>query len=162
MTCMSCLSAVEKVFITMFKWYSFTLTLVPTITVTLTTNTIRLPNVTPYNTFSLICTATSSVEGVGDVVLPKKFLWLRRYGSSELSLDLLRSNATIQIQDGNNLNQPTNSSNLTVTENISQDYRYRCRVDLDLTNDMISNRMDVYPITVTGKLLPCIHTYIHT
>ena len=85
------------------------------------------------------------------MALPKRFLWLRRYGSSELNLDPLSSNATIQIQDGDNLNQPTSSSILTVTEDIPQDYQYRCRVDLDLTADMIVNRTDIYPITVTGK-----------
>ena len=124
---------------------------VPAITLAFTANTTRLPNVAPYNTFSLTCTATSSVEGVGVVALPKRFLWLRRYGSSELNLDILSSNATIQIQDGDNLNLPTSSSILTVTENIPQDYWYRCRVDLDLTSDMILNRTDIYPITVTGK-----------
>ena len=134
----------------------------PTITVAFIANTTHLPNVAPYNTFSLTCTATTSVEGVGNVALPKRFLWLRRYGSSEMNLDILSSNATIQIQDGDNLNQPTSSSMLTVTEDIPQDYRYRCRVDLDLTNDMILNRTDIYPINIAGKLLPCIHTYIHT
>ena len=133
----------------------------PTITVALIANTTRFPNVAPYNTFSLTCTATSSVNG-RNVALPKRFLWLRRYGSSELNLVLLSSNATIQIQDGDNLNQPTSSSMLTVTEDVPQDYRYRCRVDLDLTADMILNRTDIYPISVTGKLLPCIHTLIHT
>ena len=117
----------------------------------LTTNTTRLPNVAPYNTFSLNCTATVSVEGVGNVALPKRFQWRRRYGSSEMNLDHLSSNATIQIQDGDNLNQPTSSSVLTVTEDIPRDYRYRCQVDLDLTADTILNRMDIYPITVTGK-----------
>ena len=117
----------------------------------LTANTTRLPNVTPYNTFFLNCTATSSVEDVGNVALPKRFQWLRRYGSSEMNLVLLSSNATIQIQDGGNLNQPTSSSMLTVTEDIPRDYRYRCRVDLNLTNDVIVTRTDTYPITVTGK-----------
>ena len=85
------------------------------------------------------------------MALPKRFLWLRQYGSSDLNLNTLSSNATIQIQDGDNLNQPTSSSMLTVTEDVPQDYRYRCRVDLDLTADMILNRTDIYPITVTGK-----------
>ena len=134
------------------KMISFTLTAVPTITVALTTNTTHLPNVAPYNTFSLTCTATSSVEGLGNVGLPKRFLWLRRYGASEMILDLISSNATIQIQDGDNLNQPTISSMLTVTEDIPQDYRYRCRVDLDLTADTILSRMDIYRINVTGEI----------
>ena len=124
---------------------------VPTIIATFTTNTTRLPNVAPYNTFSLNCTTTSHVEGVGNVALPKRFLWLRRYGFSEFNLVPLTSNATIQIQDGDNLNQPTSSSVLTVTENISRDYQYRCQIDLSLTADMILNWADVYPITVLGK-----------
>ena len=98
-------------------------------------------------------TATSSVEGVRSVALPKRFLWLRWYGPSEFTLDLLSGNATIQIQDGDNLNQPTSSSMLTVTEDIPQDYRYRCQVDLNLPADTILNSMDIYPITVTGKQL---------
>ena len=133
--------------------YFFTLTAVPAITLALTPNTTRLPNVAPYNTFSLNCTATSRVEGVGDVALPKKFMWLRQYGSAEMNLVSLLRNTTIQIQDGDNLNQPTVSSMLTVTEDVPHDYRYRCQVELDLPPDMILNRMDIYPITVTGKIL---------
>ena len=124
---------------------------VPKLTVTLTTNTTRLPNVAPYNTFSLTCTATSNVEGVVSVALPKKFIWRRRYGPDTTGLTQLSGNTTIQIQDGDNLNQPTSSSMLTVTEDIPQDYRYRCRVDLDLPADNIFTLTDVYPITVTGK-----------
>jgi len=94
---------------------------VPGITLDLIANTTRLPNVAPYNTFSLTCTGTSSVNG-RNVALPKRFQWLRWYGFSEFSLDLLSSNATIQIQNGDDLNQPTSSSVLTVTEVISQNY----------------------------------------
>ena len=118
---------------------------------TLTTNTTRLPNVAPYNTFSLTCSATTMVEGVGNVALPKRFQWRRRYGPSQFTLDLLSANDTIQIQDGDNLYQPTSSSMLTVTEDILGDYRYRCRVDLNLPADMIYARTDIYPINVTGK-----------
>ena len=125
---------------------------VPTLTVTLTANTTHLPNVAPYNTFLLTCTATSSVERVGNVALPKRFQWLRRYVPPDaIGLTQLSRNITIQIQDGDNLNQPTSSSMLTVTEDIPQDYRYRCRVDLDLPADNISTLADVYPITVTSK-----------
>ena len=124
---------------------------VPILTVTLTPNTTRLPNVAPYNTFFLTCTATSSVEGVGNVALPKTFTWRRRYGPDTTGLTQLSSNATIQIQDRDNLAQPTSSSMLTVTEDIPQDYRYRCQVDLDLPADNIFTLTDVYPVTVTGK-----------
>ena len=140
-----------SIVITAFTVYA--LTAVPTVAITLTANTTRLPNMAPYNTLSLTCTATSSVEGVGIVALPKRFQWLRWYGPSEMNLVLLSSNATVQIQDGDNLTQPTVSSMLTVTEDISRDYQYQCRVDLDLTADTIFNKMDIYPITITGKQL---------
>ena len=123
---------------------------VPTLTVTLTPNTTRLPNVVPYNTFSFTCTATSHVDG-RNVALPKRFQWRRRYGPDTTDLTQLSSNATIQIQDGDNLNQPTSSSRLTVTEDVPQNYQYRCWVELDLPGDNISTFTDVYPITVTGK-----------
>ena len=103
----------------------------------------------PYNTFTLNCTATSRVEGMS-VALPKKFQWSRWYGPDTAGLTQLSSNATIQIQDGDSLTQPTSSSMLTVTEDIPRDYWYRCRVDLDLSADNIFSFTDVYPITVTG------------
>ena len=124
----------------------------PTISLTLTANTTRLPNVAPYNTFSLTCTATSSVEGVGNVALPKRFLWRRRYTPSESTFYLLASNASINIVDGDNLNLPTSSSILGVTEDIPQNYWYCCQVDLDVPEDNISTRTDIYPVIVTGKM----------
>ena len=142
-----------------YSWYSIcSHYAVPAITLALIANTTRLPDVTPYNTFFLTCTATSSVDG-GNVALTKRFLWRRWYGSSEMNLDPLSNNATIQIQDGDNLTQPTVFSILTVTEDIPQDYRYRCQVDLNLPADTILNRMDIYPITVTGK--NCYYTYTY-
>ena len=125
---------------------------VPTIILALTANTTHLPNVAPYSTFSLTCTATTSVEGVGPVALPKRFLWRRRYTSSESTFYLLASNASINIVDGDNLNQPISSSILVVTEDIPQNYWYCCQVDLDLPEDNISTRTDIYPIIVTGKI----------
>ena len=122
---------------------------VPTLTVTLTPNTTCLPNVAPYNTFTLNCTATSSVEGMS-VALPKRFQWRRQYDPDTTGLTQLSSNTTIQIQDGDNLTQPSSSSRLTVTEDIPGDYRYCCQVDLDLSADNIFSFTDVYPITVTG------------
>ena len=124
----------------------------PTISLTLTANTTRLPNVAPYNTFSLTCAATSSVEGVGNVALPKRFLWRRRYTPSESTVYLLANNASINIVDGDNLNLPTSSSILEVTEDIPQNYWYCCQVDLDLPEDNISTRTDIYPVIVTGKM----------
>jgi len=124
---------------------------VPALTISLTPNVTYLPNVPPYNNFFLTCTATSSVEGVGNVAIPKRFLWRRRYNQGEKNVMTLSSNNTIQIVDGPNLNQSFSTSILTVTERIPHDYRYRCRVDLNLTDDNISAKTDVYPITVSGE-----------
>jgi len=46
--------------------------------VDLTSNTTRLPNMAPYNTFFFACTATVP-QGV---VSPKTFTWSRRIGAS--------------------------------------------------------------------------------
>ena len=124
---------------------------VPTLTINLTPNVTHLPNVTPYNTFFLTCTATSSVVGVRNVAIPKTFKWKRSYGHAEMNLMKLSSNNTIQITDGHNLNHSISTSMLTVTERIPHDYRYHCQVDLDLTTDNIFAKTDVYPITVSGK-----------
>ena len=132
---------------------------VPTLTIHLTPNVTHLPNVTPYNTFFLTCTATSSVVGVGNVAIPKTFIWRRRYGSAEMNLMKLSSNGTIQIVDAN-LNQSTSTSMLTVTERIPQVYRYRCRVDLDLAADDILAKADVYPITVSGWPLCVFNSHV--
>lgn len=132
-----------------YTLYCLPYSAVPTLTIDLTPNVTYLPNVPPYNTFFLICTATSSVEGVENVAIPKIFIW-KRTAAGVKNLRKLSSNGTIQIVDGPNLNQSISTSMLTVTENIPHDYRYRCRVDLNLSADRISTKSDVYPITVSG------------
>ena len=105
----------------------------------LTSNTTRLPNVAPYNTFSLNCTATVP-EGV---VAPKIFTWRKKKDSSE---------GFEQIQNGsntviNNL-ESVNSSILTVTEDTAGDYNYECEVQLiELTTR--SKNESLIDITVT-------------
>ena len=112
--------------------------------VNVVSNTTRLPNVAPYNTFSLTCTATVP-QGV---VSPKTFTWRRRIGASTSGLTAITGNSSILI-NSTNLDQPTSTSVLTVRETTAGDYRYRCMADLsELT---VGNTMDVYPINVTGE-----------
>jgi len=116
-----------------------------TIQLNLTSNTTHLPNIAPYNTFFLTCTATVP-QGV---VLPKSFAWRRRIGSSITNLTRLTDNGDSILITSTNLDQSTSTSVLTVRETTAGDYRYRCRVDL---NELpVFNKTDVYPINVTGE-----------
>jgi len=111
----------------------------------LTSNTTRLPNTAPYNTFSLICTATVP-QGV---VSPKTFTWRRRIGSSTGGLNDITDNGDSILITSTNLDQPTSTSVLTVRETTAGDYRYCCRVDLSKLP--VPSKTDVYPINVTGE-----------
>ena len=118
----------------------------PTVALSLTSNTTRLPNVAPYNTFSLTCTATVP-EGV---VSPKTFTWWRRKALSNI-LAQINNNETIQI-NSSTLNQPVSTSVLTVTETRAAEWYYRCNVTLgELTK--VTNGICSHPIHVTSKSL---------
>ena len=119
----------------------------PNVALSLTPITTRLPNVHPYNTFSLTCTATAP-EGV---VSPKTFSWWRRNAVSNNNLSLIHDNETIQI-NSSSLNQPKSTSVLTVTETTAGEWYYHCIVTLEeLTN--VTNEAGSHPIHVTGKSL---------
>jgi len=115
----------------------------------LTSNTTRLPNIFPYNTFSLTCTATVP-QGV---VSPKTFTWRRRIGPRGLN-DITDNGDSILITS-TNLDQPTSTSVLMVRETTAGDYHYRCRVDL--SELLLINKTDLYPINVTGERSLLIH-----
>ena len=114
-------------------------------TVSLTSNTTRLPNVPPYNTFSLTCTATVP-EGV---VSPKIFTWWRQNSTVNNSLEEFGITSI-------NLNQTISTSMLVVTETTAGIWHFSCEVAIpELFN--VSNRSDAYhSINVTGKSYFCI------
>ena len=115
-------------------------------------NTTRLPTDTPYNTFTITCTATAP-EGV---VAGKTIEWKRRIGPSTTGLTEITDNGdTIQIET-TNLSQPESISVLTVTETTPGDYRYRCRVDIPEI-DINDVDEDVYPIDVIGEFNNVVH-----
>ena len=107
----------------------------------LTSNTTHLPNVPPYNTFSLTCTATVP-EGV---ISSKTFSWRRKRNSpgSESDFQIINNNNNTTI-DFDVLNS---QSVLTVTETVGGIYIYQCSVCLaDLA---VENSTDSTPITVS-------------
>ena len=108
----------------------------------LTPNTTRLPNVPPYNTFSLTCTATAP-EGV---VSPKTFTWQRRRTGPDLGdafQSVSDSESTVIKPD-----IPDSQSVLTVTEEVDGEYVYQCSVRL--AELAVTDRARSTPITVTA------------
>ena len=108
----------------------------------LTSNTTRLPNVPPYNTFSLTCTATVP-EGV---ISPKTFTWQKRRtgpGSGSGFQIVSNSESTVIEPD-----IPDSQSVLTVTEEVDGVYVYQCLVRLEEL--AVTNRSRSNPITVTA------------
>ena len=114
----------------------------------LTPNTTHLPNVAPYNTFSLTCTATSLVQG-SEVAFYKTFTWGYQM---ENAVGAATGFTTVQTGIMNrDLSLARSTSELTVTETTAGVYTYRCQANLDLSADNIFGRNDYYPITVTGE-----------
>ena len=110
-------------------------------------NSTHLPNIPPYNTFSLTCTATAP-EGV---VSPKTFTWWRQNAVMNSKLVQINHSETNYI-NGSTLNQPKSTSVLTVTETTAGEWYYHCNVTLEeLTN--VSNKAGSHLIQVTGKSL---------
>ncbi len=114
----------------------------------------------PYNTFTILCTATTP-EGV---ITPKAFEWRRRVGANKEGtfLEVTDIGDAVLIENSN-LDQPTSTSQLRVTENTPEVYEYRCRVSLTELNIMrgISSR---FQIEVTGTYYNLkdhflVHTY---
>ena len=116
----------------------------PTVTavVALTTGTIRFPNVAPYNTFSLTCTAMAP----NSVVEPKAFIWRRAITAGDSCNQGVISDSIVN----SNENQTVSTSVLTVTETVAGSYSYCCRADLTRPG-VTGTQSNLQPITVTGK-----------
>ena len=132
------------------------LSLDPPLLVSLNSSTtLDLPNVPPYNTFSLNCTA---IVPQGEVT-PKTFSWKRRTGHS--SEEVKNDSSTVIRIENSNQGQPVSTSVLTVTETAAGTYHFQCRVDLEELNiHYISNEYSI-SITTFCKLqthMPLSHT----
>ncbi len=119
----------------------------PPVAVSVKANSTRLPTEPPYNTFTILCTA-SVPDGV---VAAKTIGWLRRVGSNTNGLTDVTANGSTILIDSSDLTLAMITSRLTVTEDTAGDYRYQCQVDIaDLG---ITETDDVYPIIVVGMFL---------
>ena len=110
-------------------------------------NTTHLPNVEPYNTFIINCTATVPES----VISRKVFTWSVSDSNGigyEPSRAVTLGNDHFQIVT-NEVNHVSTSS-MTVTETTAGNYSYHCQVELEGHNT-ITNETDVHPIIVTGK-----------
>ena len=107
----------------------------------------RLPNMSPYNTFTLTCTATAPM----DVVEPKTFTWRRSgSGGSCGSFTEVMNGGNFQIANSN-LNQPVSTSELTVTETTAAVWRYCCQASLFEGAVRVTGSSDEISVTVTGE-----------
>ena len=121
----------------------------PTLALTVLSSTTRLPNMSPYNTFTLTCTATAPPG----VVESKTFTWRRTMGSGNScsSFTVVTESGTRQIANSN-VDQPESTSVLTVTETTAAVWRYCCQASLL----GVTEPSDVVTITVTGECI--VHT----
>ena len=103
----------------------------------------------PYNIFTLTCTATAPMG----VVEPKTFTWRRRSGSGGScdSFTEVMNGRNFQIANIN-LDQPESTNELTVTETTAAVWHYCCQASLL----GVTGTSDVVTITVTGECL--VHT----
>ena len=124
----------------------------PTLALTVMSSATRLPNVSPYNTFTLACTATVPMG----VIEPKTFTWRRTTasGGSCGSFGVVTESGTRQIANSN-VNQPVSTSVLTVTETTAAVWRYCCQASLL----GVTGASDVVAVTVTGECLVHTATY---
>ena len=107
----------------------------------MTTNTTRILDVSPYNTFSATCSATVEVTGLeGRVQLRRRWQWKRR-GVGGVSF--LPVSDMFHTDSGS-------VSVLSKSETTSGSAGYRCRCDLEGT-DNIHDTDEVF-ISVTGNL----------
>ena len=127
----------------------FLIPLAPPLELSAVSSTTRLPDVTPYNTFTLTCTATAP-EGV---VAPKVFIW-RRADPADVTCD------DFSVVGGNvdsNLEQPVSTStlNATVSDANIGTLRYCCQVSISDVGDDVSGN-SVTSIIVVGEPA-CVH-----
>ena len=117
----------------------------PVVDVSVQPHTVTAFVTPPYNTFTLNCTAS-----VHDTILvPKTFHWKVHFGGQEMNIS---SNGDRTLIIDRNVNAPTSTSILRVTENISGSYQYICTavlqfpgVEDDITGISSAN------VTVRGR-----------
>ena len=99
----------------------------PTISVSLSAITTRVLDISPYNTFTLTCTATSHVSGTDRAIL-KSFTWTRKIGSG--AIEMITDSTNGVTITGSNLDQATSTSTLQMTTTTPGEHVYTCSSSL--------------------------------
>ena len=138
----------------LMKYILFNAFTAPTLELSAVSSTTRLPDVTPYNTFHLTCTATAP-EGV---IAPKIFIW-RRADPADVTC------GDFSVVGGNvdsNLEQPVSTSvlNVTVSDADIGILRYCCQVSITDLSGMDVSDNSVTSITVVGESV-CMCVFIY-
>ena len=116
----------------------------PTLAVTTSPISVDIINVEPHDAFSIVCTATAP----DIVIVPKSIEWERMQDTSTASEALTDNGDTVTIVDAN-LDSPTSTSTLMVTENTAGNYIYTCTSTLQiLPEGLVVN--DTSSVTVRG------------
>jgi len=106
----------------------------------MTTATTRILNVPPYNTFTATCSATVEVTGLeGRDQLRRRWQW-KRIGVGDGSF--LPVSDMFHTDSGS-------SSVLSISETTSGSVGYRCRFDLEGTDNI--HRIDQAFVSLVGK-----------
>ena len=121
----------------------------PPLELSAVSSTTRLPDVAPYNTFTLTCTATAP-EGV---IAPKTFTWRRADPADDTCNDF-------SVVGGNvdsNLEQPVSTSvlNVTVSNADIGTLRYCCQASIPDMGMAVSGN-SATSITAVGESV-CVH-----
>ena len=106
----------------------------------------RVLDVSPYNSFTLTCSASSLVNGVF-LALRKSVQWMRSIDSSSL-VEISSATNGVTVTNSN-LDQATSTSEITVTTTTAGQHLYMCRVSLDVSpaTDNISKQDNgVHPV----------------
>ncbi len=114
----------------------------PTIVLSLSPDhAIRLPAESPYNTYAIVCTATTP----DTVVTSTSFTWTR----IDEGVEVIKDNGDSVMIEYANLDQPTSTSTLHLVQDTPGNYQYLCQAALQQLN--IRRRLVyLFPIEITG------------
>jgi len=119
-------------------------------------SSVRILNVSPYNQFTVTCTARAEVEGE-TVPLEMTVDWVRRAQPS--SGDATFSDVPSTEYETTGSPEDGYQSTLNTTETDTENtISYRCRAALDIDSSVQQN--DDTVVTVFGKDVPYMHVYL--
>lgn len=123
--------------------------LVPTLSVAVSDLTTRVLDVSPYNTFSLTCTTSSSVNGVL-TPFSKSIHWMRSIESGQ-TVEISNSTSGVTVTHIDQ-DQATSTSVISIITSTAGRHVYICEVLLEVLNSEIDNGavQDSFSVSVQG------------